>query len=62
MTLDEAIIHCEEVAQTCENAECGAEHRQLAKWLRELKAYKNKGLSIKCEDIIDKHINRNGKL
>lgn len=31
MTLDEAIKHCEEVAE---------EHRQLAEWLRELKAYR----------------------
>ena len=36
MTLDEAIKHCEEVAESkCD--ECGAEHRQLAEWLRELK-------------------------
>lgn len=58
MTLEEAIQHCEEVAeenekklkswgrhclakieeQTC--LECAEEHRQLAEWLRELKAYK----------------------
>ena len=39
MTLDEAIKHCEEVAENVmhENAECAAEHRQLAEWLRELK-------------------------
>jgi len=36
MTLDEAIKHCEEVADSkCD--ECGAEHRQLAEWLKELK-------------------------
>jgi hypothetical protein len=39
MTLDEAIKHCEEVADSkCD--ECGAEHRQLAEWLRELKQIK----------------------
>ena len=39
MTLDEAIKHCEEVADSkCD--ECGAEHRQLAEWLRELKQKK----------------------
>jgi hypothetical protein len=39
MTLDEAIKHCEEVADSkCD--ECGAEHRQLAEWLRELKQMK----------------------
>lgn len=39
MTLDEAIKHCEEVADSkCD--ECGAEHRQLAEWLKELKELK----------------------
>lgn len=58
MTLDEAIKHCEEVAESEEQKykdwkgdyshlkkidsciECAEEHRQLAKWLKELKAYK----------------------
>jgi hypothetical protein len=61
MTLDEAIRHCEEVAEGEEKlsidgkwfegedwnararkqcAECAAEHRQLAEWLKELKTYK----------------------
>lgn len=44
MTLDEAIKHCEEVADyDCydENQlECAKDHWQLAEWLRELKAYK----------------------
>lgn len=35
MTLDEAIQHCKEVAKEKCNA-CGAEHKQLAEWLREL--------------------------
>ena len=36
MTLDEAIRHCEEVAENrCD--ECGMEHRQLSEWLKELK-------------------------
>ena len=58
MTLDEAIIHAEEVAERQEtNAnsfengddfekslitnclECAKEHRQIAEWLKELKAY-----------------------
>ena len=51
MTLDEAIKHCNEVAErlegkngyaytdaTCE--ECAKEHRQLAEWLKELMALK----------------------
>lgn len=51
MTLDEAIIHAEEVASTneklCERfhpsmqsydySKCAEEHRQLAEWLKELK-------------------------
>lgn len=58
MTLDEAIRHCEEVAESEEQKykewkgdyshlkkidsclECAKEHRQLAEWLRELKAYR----------------------
>ena len=44
MTIDEAIQHCEEVADTpCftdEEAKCYSEHRQLADWLKELKAYR----------------------
>ena len=50
MTLEEAIKHCEEVAEehtkynfyggfeSCD--ECASEHRQLAEWLRELKKIK----------------------
>ena len=39
MTLDEAIIHAEQVAELneAECFECAEEHRQLAKWLKELK-------------------------
>ena len=35
LTLDEAIRHAEEKA--CGNTGCAEEHRQLAKWLKELK-------------------------
>lgn len=46
MTLDQVILHCEEVADRCAvtdgNRKCEADHRQLAEWLRELKAYKGK--------------------
>lgn len=56
MTLDEAIKHCEEVAEKNDKIadayknglgidvdcrKCAEEHRQLASWLRELKAYKD---------------------
>ena len=44
MTLEEAIIHCEEVADRCAvtdgNRECEDNHRQLAAWLKELKKYR----------------------
>lgn len=56
MTLDEAIKHCEEVAEELEEEaikgccddseimdkcfECAKEHRQLAEWLKELMALK----------------------
>lgn len=57
MTIEEAIKHCEEVAGEQEKKakaqnpfyaetmkkcfECANEHRQLAEWLKELKAYKD---------------------
>lgn len=47
MNLDEAIKHCEEVADyDCYNEKqlkCAEEHRQLAGWLKELKEYKDLG-------------------
>lgn len=46
MTLDEAIIHTEEVAERCAvtdgDIKCESEHRQLAEWLKELKAYRER--------------------
>ena len=46
MTLEEAIRHCEEVAERCAvtdgNLKCEMEHRQLAEWLRELKERREK--------------------
>ena len=41
ITLDEAIKHCEEVANN-KCSECGRQHKQLATWLKELKLYKEK--------------------
>ena len=55
MTIESAIHHCEEVEKNQEEAcewcgkntppaqdfkRCASEHRQLAEWLRELKAYR----------------------
>lgn len=47
MTLEEAIKHAEEVGCTCENNKCGADHKQLAKWLKELQEYRNNSNAIK---------------
>lgn len=59
MTIEEAIKHCEEVADKyCEKVEegltaddfcdsCASEHRQFAEWLRELKDYKD--ARVGCE-------------
>ena len=69
MTIDEAIKHCEEVAESEERIaklhqrpdrgvkgsgkrylsclECASDHRQLAKWLKELKEYKD--ARVGCE-------------
>jgi hypothetical protein len=67
MTLDEAIKHCNEVAErlegkngyaytdvTCE--ECAKEHRQLAEWLKELKAYRD---GCHCDTC--KYLDKNSK-
>ena len=51
MTLDEAIIHAKEVSESqyaCE--ECQEEHRQLADWLEELKALREKSRWIPCSE------------
>ena len=61
LSIDEAIAHAREVADTCEyeaskydmsdsyerevaykEGKCGEEHEQLAEWLEELKAYREK--------------------
>ena len=67
MTLDEAIKHCEEGAEELEEEavkgccddteivnncyECASEHRQLAEWLRELKAYR--GILANADRLIE---------
>ena len=63
MTLEEAIIHAEEVANTYEDMmddyaldskklyKCANEYRQLAEWLRELwERQKQPGIIIRCKD------------
>lgn len=54
MTIDEAIRHCEEVAEKMNDCECAADHRQLAEWLTELKGLReeNKVLISECDRLI----------
>ena len=40
MNIDEAIKHCKEVAESCNNSECALDHNQLAARLEELKRFK----------------------
>jgi hypothetical protein len=55
MTLDEAIIHCNEVAFTCNKIECSNDHKELANWLEELKFFRSwyKKWFIDSEDNIN---------
>ena len=52
MTLEEAIKHCEDVADydcfTDEQRKCSEEHRQLADWLRLLKRILDSGDCNEC--------------
>ena len=54
MTLEEAIKHCEERAKICD--ECGKEHKRLAEWLEELRAYQEIGTVEECREAIEKQI------
>ena len=53
MTVEEAIEHCEEVAAREEGRggcrECAEEHRQLAEWLRELRALRARQTPAKLD-------------
>ena len=55
MTLDEAIIHAEEVADRCDvtdgDSKCSVEHRQLAEWLKELK-------TLRKQDVHDNNVGK----
>lgn len=71
MTLDEAIKHADDVAKDMELCceECANDHRQLAKWLRELKSLKEKNNEIleymktclsQSDELKEKHRNIDG--
>ena len=55
MTLEEAIMHCEDVANDkCGCAEdCVSEHRQLADWLKELQRYQWIPCSERLPEYLD---------
>lgn len=48
MTIEEAIVHCDDRAKA-DCSECAEEHKQLAKWLRELQKYKE--IDLEPEEI-----------
>lgn len=75
MTLDEAIKHCQQVAVANEAhaqdslekggyeeracIECAKEHRQLAKWLKELKVFKSrKGQWLRMSNLSEQEDDR----
>lgn len=41
MTIEEAIKHCEDVANHCNNEQCSLDHIQLKEWLVELVERRN---------------------
>ena len=57
MTLEEAIIHAEEVVDRCEVTDgdraCAAEHRQLAKWLKELSERRKQPEIVCCGECVN---------
>lgn len=42
MDIEEAIQHCKDVAENCNNQDCALNHLQLMSWLIELKDYHEK--------------------
>lgn len=65
MTIEQAIIHAEEVADRCAvtdgNRKCEDEHRQLAEWLKDLKELREKmrWIPVKWHDITDEERREN---
>ena len=41
MNLQEAINHCQNVINTCDNLKCCEDHKQLKSWLIELQQWQN---------------------
>ena len=59
MTLKEAIEHATEISETCDNKECGLDHKQLANWLTELeelrKEHKQNVMNMLATDYAENH-------
>ena len=57
ISLDEAILHAEEVADRCAvtdgNRQCEDEHRQLAAWLRELQERRKAPEIVHCGECVN---------
>ena len=57
MTIEQAIIHAEEVADRCAvtdgNRQCEDEHRQLAAWLRELQERRKAPEIVHCGECVN---------
>ena len=55
MNIDEAIIHCHEVADRCAvtdgDRKCEKEHRQIAAWLTAYKAIRESGSCHDCSHL-----------
>jgi hypothetical protein len=45
MTIDEAISHAEAQAYKCRGTDCGNEYAELARWLRELRTWRETGVA-----------------
>lgn len=67
MTLEEAIIHAEEVADRCAvtdgDRKCEEQHRQLAEWLKELAERRKQPEIIYCGECVyydPPHVENNG--
>lgn len=56
MDIDEAIQHCKEKAIENSCSQCAKDHEQLAKWLEELKDYRDIGSAIYFRKLRDKDL------
>jgi hypothetical protein len=55
MTIDEAIVYADHVAQTNSCEECAKEHEQLAKWLRQLVVLRKTTLKDEFDESLKKY-------